>query len=209
MTTAPSLVVAGSPDTARKLQSTGRFGAVFRVASATELRELSRNRRVRPPAAFMFSAEFEEDMPDAGVPALANGLAANGFTVVVHAFFSERGDVFDPRVVARTEPMTMSDLLEALGVPPADDSTVTPSGMPAGAAPDLLSEPPPESWMLTDEASAPGPTPASPDRKEEEEEESRSARNPQAPPPRYDETADGPADRDPTAREFTDALEPG
>ncbi|MFC5750717.1 AAA family ATPase [Actinomadura rugatobispora] len=130
MATAPNLVVAGHPDLARKLRNTGRFPAVFDVASATELRALSKSGKVAPPAAFIFAPQFNEDLPEAKVPLLANALAANGFTVLVHAFFTRRGDHFIPAVVASAEPMSMLDLLTTLGA----------------LQPDLQPEPPPQLW---------------------------------------------------------------
>jgi hypothetical protein len=141
MTTVPSLVVAGDPDIAQKLQSTGHFRAVFHVTSATELRALSRSGKVRPPATFMFAADFEEDLPDVTVRVLANGLAGDGFIVVVHNFFTESGDVFDPRVVVHTRPMTLSDLLAVLGA----------AAQPVTHA-ELLPEPPPEAWAAQEGA---------------------------------------------------------
>ncbi|MBE1532862.1 fibronectin type III domain-containing protein [Actinomadura algeriensis] len=140
MVIAPNLVVAGHPDLARELRATGRFPAVFDVASATQLRDLSRSGGVGSPAAFVFAPGFEEDLTDAKVPLLANGLAGSGFTVLVHACYTARGDVFDPPVIASTEPMSMPDLLATLGA----------------LQPDLHPEPPPEPWE------APGPPPARP-----------------------------------------------
>src|SRR5207253_8107601 len=57
-TTAPNLVVAGDTGVARKLRETGRFPVVFDVASARELRALSRSGQVAAPAAFMFAPGF-------------------------------------------------------------------------------------------------------------------------------------------------------
>ncbi|XRQ08763.1 hypothetical protein ACN3XK_71745 [Actinomadura welshii] len=136
MTTAPNLVVAGHPGLSRKLRDTGLFPAVFDVASATELRDLSVSGAVPRPAAVMFAPDFTEDVPGAGVPQLAGELAAGGFSVLVHAYFTARGDRFGPGVVAPTEPMSMAGLLATLGAaPPAE-----------GAQPDLHPEPPPEPW---------------------------------------------------------------
>ncbi|TDC41195.1 hypothetical protein E1281_37600 [Actinomadura sp. KC345] len=144
MTTAPNVVVAGDQGLSRKLRDTGRFPTVFDAASATGLRELSKSGRVHSPAAFMFAPGFDEDIPGGSVPRLANGLAASGFTVVVHGFFTERGDVFGPGVVASTAPMSVSDLLATVG-----------AAEPASRArPDLQPEPPPEPWTLPDMAAA-------------------------------------------------------
>lgn len=143
MTTAPNLVVTGDVGLSQKLRDTGRFPAVFDVASATELRDLSKSGEVRPPAAFLFTPGFAEDMPEARVPDLANGLAADGFTVVVHGFFTERGDRFGEGVVASTRPMSLSDLLAALGV--ARPASPAAPGLD-GSEPDLHPEPPPEPW---------------------------------------------------------------
>ncbi|MFG2084854.1 hypothetical protein [Spirillospora sp. NPDC048824] len=142
MTTAPNLVVTGDVGLSQKLRETRRFPAVFDVASATELRELSRSGRVRPPAAFLFTPGFDEDLPETRVPDLANGLAASGFTVLVHGYFSERGDRFVEDVVTSARPMSLSDLLAALGV--ARPASPAPPGQET--APDLHPEPPPEPW---------------------------------------------------------------
>lgn len=117
MVTAPNLIVAGNPDLARRLRATGRFPTVFDAASASGLRDLSKSGRVRAPAAFMFAPDFEEDLPGAGVPFLADGLAASGHTVIVHGFYTERGDVFAPEVIATAKPLTLAELLELLGAP--------------------------------------------------------------------------------------------
>src|SRR4051812_41155648 len=122
MATAPNLVVAGDPGVARSLRATGRVSSVFDAASAAELRDLSRRGRVGSPAAFMFAPGFVEDLPGAGVAVLANGLAGNGFTVLVHGYFAERGDVFDPGVKVTGRQLKMSDLLATFGIadpPPA------------------------------------------------------------------------------------------
>ncbi|MFF0525777.1 hypothetical protein ACFYTC_44385 [Actinomadura nitritigenes] len=148
MATAPNVIVAGHPDLARKLRNTGRFPAVFDVASATALRELSQSGRVAAPATFMFGPDFDEDLPDAGVAVLANGLAASGFAVLVHSVFSERGDVFDPRVMADTGPLTMAQLLDLLsgtGAPPAPQQR-RPSEPPPPPRRELIYEPPPAAW---------------------------------------------------------------
>jgi MinD-like ATPase involved in chromosome partitioning or flagellar assembly len=116
MATAPTLVVAGQPYIARKLRETGRFPAVFDVADASGLRDLSQSGRVAPPAAFMFAPGFAEDLPGAGVAVLANGLARNGYTVVVHDHFAQRGDGLDPRVRIAASRLRLADLLAALGV---------------------------------------------------------------------------------------------
>ncbi|MEU9021754.1 serine/threonine-protein kinase [Actinomadura sp. NPDC048394] len=138
MTNALNLVVAGDVGLSQKLRGTGRFPAVFDVASATELRSLSKSGEVQPPAAFMFAPGFDEDLPDVRVTHLANGLAAAGFTVLVHCFFTQRGDRFSPGVLASAEPMSLSQLLTTLGAaPPVNDEQ-----------PDLLPEPPPEPWVL-------------------------------------------------------------
>jgi MinD-like ATPase involved in chromosome partitioning or flagellar assembly len=116
MATAPNLVVAGDTGIARKLRETGRFPAVFDVASAAELRNLSRRGEVTPPVAFMFAPGFVEDIKGAGVVDLADGLASNGFTVLVHSLFTERGDAFTPEVQVTDRKLRMSELLAALGV---------------------------------------------------------------------------------------------
>ncbi|SNR35833.1 serine/threonine protein kinase [Actinomadura mexicana] len=113
--TVPSLIVAGHPDLARRLRATGRFPAVFDVASASGLRDLSKSGEVRAPAAFLFAPDFDEDLPEARVPFLADRLAASGHTVIVHGFFTERGDVFAPAVIATAKPLTLAELLELLG----------------------------------------------------------------------------------------------
>ncbi|MGP4027385.1 hypothetical protein [Actinomadura sp. 3N407] len=135
MATAPNVIVAGDPGLGRRVESTGRFPAVFSVASATELQDLSKSGVVGSPAAFMFAPEFDEDLPEATVAPLANGLAASGFTVLVHPFFTGRGDVFDPGVVVAADPRNMSDLLTLLGVVALDI-----------VEPDLHPEPPPDPW---------------------------------------------------------------
>ncbi|MBB6398183.1 serine/threonine protein kinase [Actinomadura coerulea] len=109
--------MAGNPDLARRLRGTGRFPTVFDAASASGLRDLSKSGRVRAPAAFLFAPDFEEDLPGAGVPFLADGLAASGHTVIVHGFYTERGDVFAPEVIATARPLTLAELLELLGAP--------------------------------------------------------------------------------------------
>ncbi|MEV3923733.1 protein kinase domain-containing protein [Actinomadura coerulea] len=90
---------------------------MFDAASASGLRDLSKSGRVRAPAAFLFAPDFEEDLPGAGVPFLADGLAAGGHTVIVHGFYTERGDVFAPEVIATAKPLTLAELLELLGAP--------------------------------------------------------------------------------------------
>src|SRR5690606_3147129 len=97
-----------------------------------------RSGEVRPPAAFMFAPDFDEDLPGAGVPYLADGLAAGGFTVLVHSFFTERGDRFDPRVITTSAPLTLSELLATL-------DRAAPDGT---AGPGLGPGPPPEPWIL-------------------------------------------------------------
>jgi MinD-like ATPase involved in chromosome partitioning or flagellar assembly len=144
MATAPNLVVAGHPGVVRKLRDIGRLPAVFEVASASELRNLSESGEVGSPTAFMFGPGFDEDVPGAGVAVLANGLARGGFTVLVHAFFIERGDVFDLKVIPAAKQMKMSDLLTVLGV-------IQPE-----VQPELQPEPPPEPWAV------PGAPPARP-----------------------------------------------
>ncbi|MFD0853774.1 hypothetical protein ACFQ07_16165, partial [Actinomadura adrarensis] len=111
MATVPTLVVAGQSGIARKLRETGRFPAVFDVAGAVELRDLSRSGRVAPPAAFMFAPGFAEDLPGLGVTVLANGLASSGHTVLVHDHFARRGDGFDPRVQITASRLRLADLL--------------------------------------------------------------------------------------------------
>ncbi|WP_192808678.1 AAA family ATPase [Actinomadura montaniterrae] len=142
MATAPNLVVAGNQGVARKLRETGRFPVVFDVASASELRDLSKSGKVSPPAAFMFAPGFDEDLPGAGVAALANGLVRNGFKVLVHASFTERDDVFDPQVIAAGKRLRMSDLLARLCGGESNPSNEPP--------------PPPEPWA------APGPSAGAP-----------------------------------------------
>ncbi|MCP9968502.1 hypothetical protein LUX57_27835 [Actinomadura madurae] len=44
-------------------------------------------------------------------------LAARGSTVLVHGFFTERGDLFGPGVIANTGPLALSDLMTMLGAP--------------------------------------------------------------------------------------------
>ncbi|OLT37708.1 hypothetical protein BJF79_05710 [Actinomadura sp. CNU-125] len=162
----PNLVVAGDPDVARKLRETGRFPVVFDAASATELRDLSKSGRVGAPAAFMFAPGFTEDVPGAGVSVLANGLAGGGFTVLVHAFFAERGDAFDARVRVTGRRLRLSELLAVFGVPerpsgpsaarrrtrapgvPASRPAVSPNGWPG---------PRPESGPAALAAAAPAP----------------------------------------------------
>jgi MinD-like ATPase involved in chromosome partitioning or flagellar assembly len=144
MAIAPTLVVAGHSGAARKLRDTGRFPVVFEVASASELRDLSKSGKVGSPVTFVFAPEFTEDVPGAEVAVLANGLVRNGHTVLVHVFFIERGDVFDPKVVMAAKQLNMSELLVTLGV-------VEPE-----LQPELQPEPPPEPWT------APGSPPAQP-----------------------------------------------
>ncbi|QKG22920.1 hypothetical protein [Actinomadura verrucosospora] len=158
MVTAPNVIVAGHAALARKLRATGRFPAVFDVHSATALRELSQSGKVGSPATFMFGPDFAEDLPDAGVPVLANGLAASGFTVLVHSVFSERGDVFDPRVIADMGPLTMGELLALLTRPEARPAPrrEPPAEPPPPPRRELLLEPPPEAWTT------PAPAPAQP-----------------------------------------------
>ncbi|MBO2456323.1 hypothetical protein [Actinomadura violacea] len=162
MVTAPNVIVAGHAALARKLRATGRFPAVFDVASATALRELSQSGKVGSPATFMFGPDFGEDLPDAGVPVLANGLAASGFTVLVHSVFSERGDVFDPRVIADMGPLTMGELLALLTRPNARPAPrrEPPAEPPPPPRRELLMEPPPEAWTAPAPAPAPEPAPA-------------------------------------------------
>lgn len=148
MTTAPNLVVAGHPGVARKLRETGRFPAVFDAASATELRDLSRSGRVRPPAAFMFAPGFVEDLPAAGVPVLANGLAGSGFAVLVHRRFAERGDAFDARVRITAGQLRLSELMATL------------AGSVPEAAPAPEPEAEPEPAAVPSSNGWPGPRPA-------------------------------------------------
>lgn len=159
MATAPNLVVAGHSGVARKLRETGRFPAVFDVASASELRDLSKSGKVSFPAAFMFAPGFNEDLPGAEVSPLANGLVRGGCTVLVHVSFTERGDAFDPRVVTAAKQLKMSDLLAVLGV-------VKPEPQ-AELQPDLQPEPPPDPWTVPGPPSgrpgiAPWPRPQTP-----------------------------------------------
>lgn len=162
MATAPNLVVAGDPGVARSLRETGRFSAVYDAASAAELRDLSKSGRVGSPAAFMFAPGFVEDLPGAGVPVLANGLAGRGFTVLVHGYFAERGDAFAPGVHVIGGQLKMSDLLALFGIagrpaapppaaarPPAPPQTQAaarqqPAAQPFAAAPPPAEGPPPE-----------------------------------------------------------------
>jgi hypothetical protein len=106
----------------------------------------------------MFGPDFDEDLPAAGVAVLANGLAASGSAVLVHSVFTERGDVFDPRVIADTGPLTMADLLTILTRPdaPAAPPHRPPSEPPPTPRREPLNEPPPTAWT------APGPMPARP-----------------------------------------------
>ncbi|WP_433473863.1 serine/threonine protein kinase [Spirillospora sp. CA-142024] len=149
--TAPNVIVAGHPDLSRRLRATKRFPAVFDVASASELRDLGKSGEVRSPAAFLFAPDFDEDLPDGGVSPQANRLAASGHTVIVHGYFTKRGDVFDPEVVATAKPLTLAELLALLVVarpaaqpepPPAPAATMStspadepPSGLRAGGEP--------------------------------------------------------------------------
>ncbi|MEU8310129.1 AAA family ATPase [Actinomadura sp. NPDC048955] len=138
MATAPNLVVAGDPGVARSLRDTGRFSAVYDAASAAELRDLSKSGRVGPPAAFMFAPGFVEDLPGAGVSVLANGLAGRGFTVLVHGYFAERGDTFDPGVHVIGGQLKMSDLLALFGISgpaPAKPAAPPPPATPPAAPP--------------------------------------------------------------------------
>ena len=145
MATTPNLVVAGDPSVAGKLRETGRFPAVFDVASAAELRTLSRSGRVGRPAAFMFAPGFIEDLPGADVSVLANGLAGNGFTVLVHDHFKKRGDEFGSGVCVTGGRVRLSELLTMLGAtrkpdgmtaaePHAVHTAATPRGAGAAAA---------------------------------------------------------------------------
>ncbi|MEO3828166.1 hypothetical protein [Actinomadura sp. B10D3] len=172
MTTAPDLVVAGDRGLSGRLRGTGRFRTVFDVASATELRELQASGQVRSPAAFVFGPEFDENLSGAGVPHLAGDLAARGFTVLVHGFFTERGDRFGPGVIANTGPLALPDLLTTLGAPePAADPE-----------PDLLPEPPPEPWSFP--AAVPTAEPVTrPDRPGDAPEPPRPEGVPEAPHP--------------------------
>ncbi|MGI5204048.1 AAA family ATPase [Spirillospora sp. CA-108201] len=145
MATAPNLVVAGDPGVARSLRDTGRFSAVYDAASAAELRDLSRSGRVGSPAAFMFAPGFVEDLPGAGVSVLANGLAGRGFTVLVHGYFAERGDTFDPGVHVIGGQLKMSDLLALFGIAGQPGQPDRPPARPAAppqAAPRPQAAPP-------------------------------------------------------------------
>jgi MinD-like ATPase involved in chromosome partitioning or flagellar assembly len=135
MATAPNLVVAGHPGVARKLRETGRFAAVFEIGSSTELRALSRSGRSGPPTAFMFAPGFVEDLPGASVPVLANGLAASGYSVIVHGFFAERGDIFDERVTVATGQLMLSDLLATFGLTEPERGQEQRPGPEAGTVP--------------------------------------------------------------------------
>ncbi|SFQ41043.1 hypothetical protein [Actinomadura madurae] len=181
MTTAPDLVVAGDRGLSGKLRGTGRFRTVIDVASATELWELHESGHVGPPAAFVFGPEFDENLPGAGVPHLAGDLAARGSTVLVHGFFTERGDLFGPEVIANTGPLSLSDLMTMLGAP-------EPAG---GAEPDLLPEPPPEPWALP--TAVPSEPVARPDRPGDAPERPRPGDLPE--PPHPGEAAEPPPDR--------------
>ena len=59
----------------------------------------------------MFAPGFEENVRGAGVAELANRLVNHGFAVLVHAFFAERGDVFDTKVRITARQLRMSELL--------------------------------------------------------------------------------------------------
>ncbi|MBO2465326.1 AAA family ATPase [Actinomadura violacea] len=160
MPTAPNLIVAGSSGVARKLRDTGRFPAVYDIASASELRELSRDGRVGAPMAFMFAAGFVEDLPDAGVAVLANGLAASGYTVVVHDFYARRGDAFDPQVRVAAGRLKLSDLLATFEVtepaPAERDAEAPPRPPAAQPPPQPAPQPSPQPW------DAPQPPPRPP-----------------------------------------------
>ncbi|QKG23347.1 AAA family ATPase [Actinomadura verrucosospora] len=155
MPTAPNLIVAGSSGVARKLRDTGRFSTVYDIGSASELRELSRDGRVGAPMAFMFAAGFVEDLPDAGVAVLANGLAASGYTVVVHDSYARRGDAFDPRVKVAAGRLKLSDLLATFEVTepePAERDEQAPPRPP-------VAQPSPHPWGT----SQPPPRPPAPE----------------------------------------------
>ncbi|MGI8330894.1 AAA family ATPase [Actinomadura scrupuli] len=156
MTTAPNLVVAGDPVVARKLQETGRFQAVFDAASATELRDLSKSGQVTPPAAFMFAPGFTEDIPGAGVAELANGLAGNGFTVLVHSSYAARGDVFNDQVKVTGRKLVLSDLLATLG---AADPAPRPAAEAAPPAPPAPGPVPPAPGPVNGPMNGPVPGP--------------------------------------------------
>lgn len=93
-----ALVIGGPPAIARTLRGKGGFRTVYDAASATELQSLTKSDRIVPPATFIFAPGFGEDLLGEGVAVLANRLARSGFTVLVHGFFRQRGDVFDARV---------------------------------------------------------------------------------------------------------------
>ncbi|GLY86652.1 hypothetical protein Airi02_045810 [Actinoallomurus iriomotensis] len=156
MAIAPALVVAGHPGVASRLRNTGRFPFVFDVASASELRELSGSGRVGSPVTFVFAPGFAEDVHGAEVAVLANGLVRNGHTVLVHVSFTERGDVFDPKVVLVAKRLNVAELLVALGAAEPEPQL------------ELQPEPPPEPWTVPGAPPAqaiPAPVPAAPRRR--------------------------------------------
>lgn len=168
MATAPNLVVAGHPGAARKLREAGVFAAVFDVASATELRDLSKRGRVTPPASFLFVPGFVEDVPGLRIDTLANGLAAGGHNVLIHGQYAANGAVFDPRV--RVAPAEPGHLLAALGgtaAPYAPQAGPVQPGPPRPAQPGAPAQAPvqppgapPGSPPAPEPAQWPGPAPA-------------------------------------------------
>ncbi|MEV5751301.1 AAA family ATPase [Actinoallomurus sp. NPDC052308] len=158
MATAPTVVVAGDTGIGRKLRETRKFAAVFDVASAKELRHLSRRGEVAAPAAFMFAPGFVEDVRGAGVEVLANSLASNGFTVLVHNYFAERGDSFNDAVKVTERQVRMSQLLAALGS--VDGGPEPEPGPPPRQEPASRPQPEPASRPRPESASQPRPEPA-------------------------------------------------
>ncbi|WP_329246137.1 AAA family ATPase [Actinoallomurus sp. NBC_01490] len=111
-----NLVVAGDTGVARTLRRTGHFSMVFNAVSAGELRALARSGQVSPPTAFIFTPGFAEDVPGADVAVLANGLAGNGFTVLVHSFFAERGDRLNGNIRVTERELRIPELLSLLSI---------------------------------------------------------------------------------------------
>lgn len=159
MATAPNLVVAGHQGAARKLRQSGVFAAVFDVASAAELRDLSKRGRVTPPASFLFVPGFVEDVPGVRIDVLANGLAASGHTVLVHREFAENGAVFDPRVTVAPAELPMDELLSVLS---RTGPQATPQPEPSPQATRQAPAPAPGSPPTQTPPGWPGPAPVAP-----------------------------------------------
>lgn len=177
MATAPNLVVAGHPGAARKLRETGVFPAVFDVASAAELRDLSKRGLVTPPASFLFVPGFVEDVPGVRIDILANGLAASGHTVLVHRQFTENGAVFDPRVTVASAELPMNELLLVLSRsgstprpeparPAARHALAHPPGSPPAQEPPRWPGPEPGAQPARQQAPWAGPAPGAPEEQE-------------------------------------------